>query len=202
LTEILYTLILGIAFIIPGFIITSIKNKIIPTQNKEYKVKIVEFFVYSFVNLFLWGMPLCKMYKNINWYREHYCITWGILLLIIFVTPIVISGIVVFINKKDVIRKFLSKISINVIEAEPTAWDFKFANMEVEWVIVTLNNNKTVAGYMDDNSCASSNENDRDLYIKEVYKIDDNGKWKRVENTDGILIKAEQVKYIEFFKTK
>ena len=89
-----------------------------------------------------------------------------------------------------------------MIEAEPTAWDFKFANMEVEWVIVTLNNNKTVAGYMDDNSCASSNENDRDLYIKEVYKIDDNGKWKRVENTDGILIKAEQVKYIEFFKTK
>jgi len=55
---------------------------------------------------------------------------------------------------------------------------------------------------MDDNYCASSNENDRDLYIKEVYKIDDNGKWKRVENTDGILIKAEQVKYIEFFKTK
>lgn len=147
MTEILYTLILGIAFIIPGFIITSIKNKIVPTQNKEYKVKIVEFFVYSFVNLFLWGMPLCKMYKNMNWYIEHYCITWGILLLIIFVTPIMISCILVFINKKEFIRKNLSKFNINVIETEPTAWDFKFAKIESEWVIVTLKGNRRVARF-------------------------------------------------------
>lgn len=198
--EVLYTVILAIAFIIPGFIITTIKNKVIPSKNKEYNMKIIDFFAYSFLNLFLWSIPIYLMFQDLDFCKNHYFITWFILLLIIFISPIAIALIIIFINKSKRIKNWFSKLDINIIEPEPCAWDFKFSNISSEWVIVTLKDNTTISGFMGSNSCASSNENDRDLYIGEVYKIID-GKWKKVKNTNGILIKQEEIKHIEFFKT-
>lgn len=195
--EILYTVILGIAFIIPGFIIVSIKNKAVPNQNKEYKVKVIDFFTYSFINLFIWGIPLYKMYQNISFFSEHYFQCWITLLVILFVSPVAIGFLIIFINKKEVVRNIFSSFGFNAIEAEPSAWDFKFSNMDSQWVIVTLKDDKMVAGYMGSDSCASTNENDRDLYINEVYVIENN-KWEKVKKTNGILIKADEIKYIEF----
>lgn len=199
--EILCTVLLSIAFIVPGFIITSIKNSIIANKDKEYSVKLIDFFVYSFFNLFLWAIPLYAMYTNLEFFKEHYIICWILLLLIIFVSPVVISLVIIIINKKEVIRNIFSGFGINTIEPEPSAWDFKFSNMKSEWVIVTLKDDKIISGFMGSDSCASSNENNRDLYINEVYLIN-NGKWEKVKNTDGILIKQEEIKYIEFFNDK
>lgn len=51
--DILYTIIAAIAFLIPGFIVTSITKRVIPIVDKEYKTKILENFIYSFLNIFL-----------------------------------------------------------------------------------------------------------------------------------------------------
>ena len=91
---------------------------------------------------------------------------------------------------------------INLIELEPSAWDYKFSKIEAEWVIVTLTDDSVIAGFMGGLSFASSNEGERDIYINEVYKIDDDNNWKIQTDTNGILIKAENIKYIEFFKRK
>lgn len=199
--EVLYPVILAIAFIIPGFIITSIKNKVIPCRNKEYNMKIINFFVYSFLNLFLWSIPIYLMFKDLSFCQNHFFMTWLILLIIIFISPTAIALVIIFINESEKIKTWFSNLNINIIEPEPSAWDFKFSNMSSKWVIVTLKDDKIIAGFMGSDSCASSNENDRDLYINEVYKIID-GKWEKVKNTNGILIKQEEIKYIEFFNTK
>lgn len=57
-------------------------------------------------------------------------------------------------------------------------------------------------GFLGANSFISSNEKERDIYISEVYKINKDNKWEKVQNTDGILIKANEIDYIEFFKIK
>ena len=40
---------------------------------------------------------------------------------------------------------------------------------------------------------------ERDLYIDEVYEIDEKGVWTKRERTDGIWLKNEEIKSIEFF---
>lgn len=59
--DILYTIIAAIAFLIPGFIVTSITKRVIPIVDKEYKTKILENFIYSFLNIFLWSIPIANL---------------------------------------------------------------------------------------------------------------------------------------------
>lgn len=52
-------------------------------------------------------------------------------------------------------------------------------------------------------SAASSYPEPEDLYLEEVWNIDDEGKFiERVEDTMGLLVNSETIDYIELFKYK
>ena len=198
--EIIYTIMAAVAFIIPGSIVISITRRVIPKKENEYNTKILEYFIYSFLNFFMWSILIYNIYSNINSWKEHYVLLWLTLFMIIFLSPVAIALIVIQIAQKDVIRKICIYFNLTSVDTEPSAWDFKFKNISSEWVIVTLKNDKTISGFLGSLSYISQNERERDIYISEVFEIDENNKWTRKKNTDGILIKAEEIKYIEFFK--
>lgn len=190
----------AVAFIIPGSIVISITRRVIPKKENEYNTKILEYFIYSFLNFFMWSILIYNIYSNINSWKEHYVLLWLTLFMIIFLSPVAIALIVIQIAQKDVIRKICIYFNLTSVDTEPSAWDFKFKNISSEWVIVTLKNDKTISGFLGSLSYISQNERERDIYISEVFEIDENNKWTRKKNTDGILIKAEEIKCIEFFK--
>lgn len=198
--EIIYTIMAAVAFIIPGSIVISITRRVIPKKENEYNTKILEYFIYSFLNFFMWSILIYNIYSNINSWKEHYVLLWLTLFMIIFLSPVAIALIVIQIAQKDVIRKICIYFNLTSVDTEPSAWDFKFKNISSEWVIVTLKNDKTISGFLGSLSYISQNERERDIYISEVFEIDENNKWTRKKNTDGILIKAEEIKCIEFFK--
>ena len=181
--EIIYTIIAAVAFVIPGSIVTSITRRVIPKGENEYNTKILEYFIYSFFNFFIWSILIYNIYSNIDCWKEHYVLLWLVMFIIIFLSPTVIALVIIFIAQK-----------------EPSAWDFKFKNISSEWVIVTLKDDNIIAGFLGSDSYISQNEKERDIYINEVFEIDKNNKWTKKKNTDGILIKAEEIKSIEFFK--
>lgn len=197
--EILYTIMVAIAFLIPGFIITSITKRIIPSIDKDYKTKILENFIYSFINIFIWAIPIYSIYINRELWEKNYILLWIIMFLIIFVTPLTISLIIIAFNKYDIIRKICIHLQITSTDVEASAWDFKFKQIENEWVIITLNNNKVIRGFIGKYSYISSNPRERDIYIDKVYMVNEQQEWIKKEGTDGILIKAEEIKSIEFF---
>lgn len=198
--EIIYTIMAAVAFIIPGSIVISITRRVIPKKENEYNTKILEYFIYSFLNFFMWSILIYNIYSNINSWREHYVLLWLTLFMIIFLSPAAIALIVIQIAQKDIIRKVCIYFNLTSVDTDPSAWDFKFKNISSEWVIVTLKNDKIISGFLGSLSYISQNEKERDIYISEVFEIDENNKWTRKKNTDGILIKAEEIKYIEFFK--
>jgi hypothetical protein len=55
-----------------------------------------------------------------------------------------------------------------------------------------------VAGEFGKNSFASSEPSERDLYLERVYQFSEDNPWQPVAKTSGILIKAEEIRYIEF----
>lgn len=198
--EIIYTIMAAVTFIIPGSIVISITRRVIPKKENEYNTKILEYFIYSFLNFFMWSILIYDIYSNIDSWKEHYVLLWLTLFMIIFLSPLAIALIVIQIDQKDIIRKICIYFNLTSLDTDPSAWDFKFKNISSEWVIVTLKNDKIVSGFLGSLSYISQNEKERDIYISEVFEIDENNKWTRKKNTDGILIKAEEIKYIEFFK--
>ena len=132
--NILYEIIVAIAFLIPGFIVTWITRKVIPVGDKEYKVKIFENFIYSFINIFLWAIPIYKIYLNINWFKTNYIILWIIVFVIIFLSPIVIASIIIVLNQYEVFRRLCKYFNISSVDTDPSAWDFKFRHIENEWI--------------------------------------------------------------------
>lgn len=202
MTDIIFSACMAIAFIIPGFIVVGTIERIIPKRKKDYSLKLLDFFIYSFINLILWAIIIYLICINIEWWKEQYFWLWLIIIFITIISPFLISLFIIYINKEELVRKICKKFKINLIEPEPSAWDYKFSKREAEWVIVTLTDDSIIAGFMGGLSFISSNEDERDIYINEVYTIDDNNNWSIRENTNGILIKAEYIKYIEFFKRK
>lgn len=202
MNNILYTIISAIAFLIPGFITTYIIRRVIPKVDKDYKTSVLENFIYSFLNIFLWAIPIYKIYINIGWWNKKILLLWLVCLLIIFVSPIIIASVIIIFYQKEVFRKLCQYFNISSIDTEPSAWDFKFKKIENEWVIITLKDKTTIGGYIGVNSFISSNCKERYLYIDEQYEISKNGEWKKVNRTDGIWIKNDEIKYIEFLKNE
>ena len=122
--------------------------------------------------------------------------------MIIFISPIAIAGLIIIINKYQLFKKICTYFNINALDTDPSAWDFKFKNIKSEWVIVTLNDNKNVKGFLGENSFISQYSKGRDLYIDKVYEMKPNGIWNKRKGTDGIWIKGEEIKSIEFLKSE
>ena len=56
----------------------------------------------------------------------------------------------------------------------------------------------TVAGVFSARSFASSDPSDRDLYLEQIYKIEDDGLWQPVPMNRGVWIRGEAIRTIEF----
>ena len=118
--------------------------------------------------------------------------------LIVFVVPIIfglLSGIDI---QKGYTHKFFRRIKLNPLHAVPSAWDWKFNNIERQWVLVTLKDETKIVGLFGGNSFASSDPNERDMYLEWIHGIvDKKGNFSSKDET-GILIAGGEIKTIEF----
>jgi Family of unknown function (DUF6338) len=96
------------------------------------------------------------------------------------------------------LTQVLSQIKLYPLSPYRTGWDWVFGQRKAFFVIVTLEDGAQVAGWFGDQSLAASDLTQRDIYIEEVYDLDDQGNWHRRERPQGILITGKFVKHIEF----
>ena len=66
--------------------------------------------------------------------------------------------------------------------------------------MATLTTGESVAGLFGAGSFASSDTEERDIYIEEEYTVSDDGSWKPRETKVGILIPVKEIRYIEFWE--
>ena len=97
------------------------------------------------------------------------------------------------------LHNLLVRIGLSPVHPIPTAWDWKFSNINKQWVLVTLTDGSQVAGHLGSGSFVSSDPTERDIYIEKVYSIDpDTETWQETGDS-GILIAPGQVQTIEFW---
>ena len=195
LDTILYTL----AFIAPGFVFYAILSSFLPRKADKGENLLLKCLIASVVNLGIWSWLISLAHTSSDFVNHpvRIAIVWGIITL---VSPVLFGLLIGHFSQKDFVYRGLQRLGFYPIHPIPTAWDYKFHRVSKTWVLVTLKEGKQVGGVFGSNSFSSSDPNERDLYLEKVYKVRDNT-WEPVPGHTGILIKADEINYIEFFNT-
>ena len=118
---------------------------------------------------------------------------WLVFLVILPVIVGVITGVV---SNRTLLYRSLKKIRLNPIHPTPSAWDWTFSDLNEQYVLVKLKNGAMFGGFLGADSFISSDPNERDMYIVEIFEIDAENKW--VTNGHGVYLTGRDISSIEF----
>ena len=153
----------------------------------------------SCLNYSLWIFPYLLFRDRIV--LENPVVLAIIFLVVIFISPLFLGLIFGVANQQQLVEQGLAILGFRTLSGFPSAWDYHFSRInEPLWVLVTLKDGSRVAGEFGKNSFASSEPSERDLYLERAYQFSEENPWQPVMKTSGILIKAEEIRYIEFLK--
>ncbi len=113
-----------------------------------------------------------------------------------------VFGIIVGCNSRfGWTRRMVGRLGVNLPHVIGPAWDWKFSQITPSMVVVVLKDGSTVQGWCGAESFIGSDPDDRDLYLEQVYEVDDLGTGRVTNPGKGIYIAANEVRTIEFLST-
>lgn len=88
----------------------------------------------------------------------------------------------------------------HILRPEVSAWDYIFSLRKSYWVILHLKNGNKIAGSYSTKSFTSAFPNKQDIYLEELWKLDDDNKFSaKISRSAGLWISADEISSIEFF---
>jgi len=189
-----------ILFIIPGFITDRIIALTIPRAKRDSTEIILTAITFSCINyaIFSW-LILLMIFKGFpSRYETWFIFSWlGILL----IGPIIEGFAFNWLVNSKLYRKLFGLLKLKNIQLIPKSWDYHFGKEEPCWILLTLKDGTKIGGFFGSDSFASSFPAEEDLYIEELWEIDEKGKFKQpVQNSGGCLIRRNEINFMEFFK--
>lgn len=183
-------------FVLPGFISLGIIDSLNPSNRTTVPVHFYKCFALSIVNCASFSWIFSMLFKH------EFSKEWQIYFVLVIVSiigAIIVGTIIALLKQKNLIYKFLNKIKIKVKHPTPTAWDYWFSKEKSSFVIVCLRDGTKLAGYYSTNSFASSDFEERDLFIEYGYSLKGN-EWGIDKESNGVYIAKDSISYIEFKK--
>lgn len=190
-------LLLTFLFVVPGFIIHSILSLCVPRRQEAKELLLLRFLVFSAIN-FTCFLPLIIVGADTHFVARHPIYSWIIFCGMVLVWPVVLGLVFAFIDKKQLVALGLKKLKNNPMHPVPNAWDVKFANAKGEWMLITLNDGETFSGFFGDGAIASSDPDERDIFLRE-YRVKVRGnRFVCPPDSRGILLSKDSIKHIQF----
>lgn len=118
---------------------------------------------------------------------------------ITFLSPVALGALVARVSQKGTFRSVLERLGFRTIHPIPTAWDYVFMAGAHPWALVHLKSGGVFGGRMGQDSVASSDARERDLYMERVYRVQGDDEWEPIARNRGMLISADQIAFIQFF---
>ena len=126
--------------------------------------------------------------------------SWLWTLLAYFVTPCIIGAALVISDQQEWFYRQANKMGLKLTHHMPAAWDYAFSNLKQgNFLLVRLSDGTEYAGRMGAGSFASSNGGERDLYLEEVWVVNPDSPWEKVEPQRGVLLCGKDIQVIEIF---
>jgi hypothetical protein len=177
----------------PGIIITAIRSRAVSGLAPELKDKILEFGVISVI----YGSTVGPFFI-MGGGQALSATAWQLLYSV--AVPIAVGVILAYVSGYGLIYKAAQWIKLPIAHHLPTAWDYTFESLPAgTFILVTLKNGTTIPGKMAKDSFASSNEEERDLLIEELWQIDQGGQWSPASPPRSALICGNEIRLVEVF---
>jgi hypothetical protein len=192
-------LVFVVAVLVPGFIFSSVLSQLVPRRLAgTTETIILGYLTGTAFNYAVCGFPVYLVISGL-WLVGNQLGQLAVWCGVTFLAPIILAVLVGAAIQHEWLGKFFKLIGLRWINLVPTGWDWIFSRTKPSFILVTLQNGTQVAGWMGELSMASSDPDKRDLYIEEVYIVEEGDQpWKPAPNSGGILIEAGQIAYIEF----
>jgi Family of unknown function (DUF6338) len=189
---------LTLFFIVPGIIALFVRSRFITGRTPSTKENLLAFIVLS---LIYYSFTILFIEKAMS-VREPWLLRAVIWITLILIGPAVFGLILGIAVQKEWIHRIADYFDLNIVHVIPTAWDWRFSKMPRDglFVMVTLTNGATIAGHFGSKSFASSDTEERDLYIQEEYTVAKDGRWEARPEVVGILIPAREIRHVEFWQ--
>jgi hypothetical protein len=92
------------------------------------------------------------------------------------------------------------KLNLNTLEHIDNAWDWLFSQQKCRQVLITLKDDTKLYGWLGENSLASADSNNRDIYLEYNYCKNDECLYVDNPESDGLYIPKDTIKFISFQK--
>lgn len=186
---------LFVAFVIPGFISIKVYELLFPPSQVAATSKVVDAITYSCINYALLLFPIIKI-DTPQFSEAHPDLRLLLYVAVLFVFPV----IWVWFWKK---LRYSEWFQGNAPHPTAKPWDFVFSKREEYWVIVTLKNGREVAGRYSGRSFVSSSPTPEQLYMEEVWILNENRGFERpVERSSGVIILSDEISTVELIEYK
>ena len=185
-----------ILFIVPGFVASRAYRLFITEKAKPEFRLLLEWLTGS---VLVFGPSLLVVrasFANID-AQPKTAATW--LFVELLALPAVLGAAAGMLMRLDLVAKLLARVG--VIHPTPTAWDYYFGKREPCYVLITLEDGHRVGGLWHEKSFASSDPDERDIYLEITWQVNSRGEFdKPIQGTKGILVPGSRIRQVEFFE--
>jgi len=186
----LETLGIALIFVFPGLVSMQVYQMLMPAKEIPWAAALLQGFFYSGVNtVFLY--PLIFAFLNNEW---SLWANWGLIAVFGLIGPTLWPILVTVLFRWDWVAR---KINIPY----PTSWDYFFDKNHSFFMIIHLKNGSVIGGLWSSNSHAGQYPHNGDLYLEQLYHLDEDGSFAEpVLDTQGLLITKDQYTHIQLFQ--
>ena len=169
----------------PGFLFIKINNLLIASNDNDFSKKWYDAIAYGVI----FSGVTYTAYLMLGAYLPAYIFP--------IIGMVIAPSIMPFIFKKIRSKHFFHKY---ILRPEVSAWDYIFSSRRSYWIILHLKNGSNIAGVYSVKSFTSAFPHKQDIYLEELWQLDDNQKFlTKIPRSAGLWISADEISSIEFF---
>jgi len=187
------TLRLILIFFVPGFISMKVYDLYIPSERRDFSKSLLEAVSFSLFNFAILFWFIAAIHSD-DFPTNHPFWYYVFFLLIVFVAPMVWTTLYILLLNSKILQKWF-------VHPVSKPWDYLFGKKQSYWVIVHMKDGRRIGGRYDTNSFSSSYPAPEQIYLEELWRLDEAGRFlEKVERSHGIIISASEFQSIEFFQ--
>lgn len=193
--KVFYTVI----FIVPGFVMAQIIDLICIKVKTDYGYHLIRCLYLSLI-ADIFGYLVFMLWKGFKGKIEPF-LYWVSLFMVLMLLSSILAIILGCIKRSQFWRNLLAKIGIYVDHSIPYAWDYAFTRKDYFYLRIKLIDGTQVCGLYAARSFSSSEPDDRDILLEQVYDITEDNEMMVLKvrpKIKGIMIRGNQISSIDY----
>jgi hypothetical protein len=189
-------LILLLFLLVPGFVFIRVIDTLHPGRRQTMGKQIIDVVFWSVAILAVWFLPAIIIFQRGSSlpYGIYPLLLFVLIVGGIFVTPLLLAYILHRLELRGTLKNLGTKPS-----STPSDWVFSREAGKHFCVRFHRKDGKDLGGYFGENSFAASSPNGQEIYVEEVWRLDEDGRFiEPVEETQGAIVNREDCTLIEF----